>query len=61
MRSIIVRYIMGVLFSIEVVTPRQTAENTCSFGKGEGARTLRCSLAIVLFAQKLPAAEEYPT
>src|SRR5665647_1634621 len=36
MRSTMVWYICGVLLSIDVVTPRDTAANTCSFGKGEG-------------------------
>src|SRR5665647_1997171 len=36
-RSTMVWYIFGVLFSMDVVTPRHTAENTCSFGKGDGA------------------------
>ena len=34
--SIIVLNMAGVLFSIAVVTPKQTAENTCSLGNGEG-------------------------
>ena len=42
MRSIMVWYIAGVLLSMDVVTPRQTAEKTCSLGNGEGARIARC-------------------
>jgi len=36
MRSTIVWYIWGVLLSMDVDTPRDTAANTCSFGNGEG-------------------------
>src|SRR4030065_2538289 len=37
---IIVWYMAGVLFSMAVVTPRQTRESTCSLGNGDGKTVL---------------------
>ncbi len=51
-RSIIVWYMAGVLFSIDVVTPQQTAEKTCSLGNGDGTThsTVFCG-SFVIFSK----------